>query len=184
MKTKSGNKLNMLLIAIILLLVFIYGINVTDTYSWLSNRDDVGFVVSVSDINLVVKQNSRIIRNGENIYLGTEIVEPDTTYNLNITITNDENGDGYYIRSQLLVVIGGTTYNINSFVTNNLYKSNDGWMYLTSGAQDSTKRIIAKQETIQVINTLTFPSSFIDSMEGENVKLFLYIEGHSSNTFA
>jgi len=182
-KAKTNNKINLLLLAIVMLLVFVSGAKIMDTYSWLTSGDKTGFVVSVADINLIVKQDSRVIQNGGNIYLGTEIIEADKVYNLNITITNDESGSGYYVRCQVLALIGGVTYNFNSRVTNNLYKDNDGWMYITSGPTNSTKRQMAEGEIVQVINTITFPSNIVDSMQGKNVKFFLYIEGYPTNSF-
>lgn len=183
MKTKSGNKLNRLLVAIILLLVFVSGVKIVDTYSWLVNRDEVGFVVSVADINLVVKQGERTIENNGNIYLGTQIIEADKPYTLNITLTNLEEDSGFYIRCQAMALIGGETYNINSLITNNLYKSNDGWAYLTQNSGSSTHRTMTGSEVIPIINTITFPSSLVNSMEGKNVKLFLYIEGNPTDSF-
>lgn len=182
-KTKSGNKLNMLLMAITLLLVFVSGIKIMDTHSWLINRDEIGFVVSVADINLVVKQGERIIENNGNIYLGTEIIEADKPYTLNVTLTNVEEENGFYIRCQAFAVIGGKTYNINSFIDNDLYKANDGWAYLTQDASNSTHRTMAGNEVLTIIDTVTFPSALVDSMQGKNVKLFLYIEGNPTDSF-
>ena len=182
-KTKSGNKLNMLLVAITLLLVFVSGVKIMDTHSWLVDRNDIGFVVSVADINIVVKQGERNIENNGNIYLGTEVIEADKPYALNITLTNVEESEGFYVRCQAMALIGGKTYNINKLIDNDLYKADDGWAYLTSGAQSSTHRTMAGSETVTIINTITFPASLVDSMQGKNVKLFLYIEGNPTDSF-
>lgn len=173
----------MLLVAIILLLVFVSGVKILDTHSWLVDRDDVGFVVSVADINLAVKQDSRAIENGGNIYLGTQTIEADKTYTLNVTLTNIEEDDGFYVRCQAMALIDGKTHNINSLVTNSLYKASDGWMYVTSGAQDSTHRQMTSNETVTIINTITFPSSLVATMQGKHVRLFLYIEGNPTDVF-
>ena len=183
MQTKSGNKLNMLLVAITLLLVFVSGVKIMDTHSWLVNRDDIGFVVSVADINLVVKQGERTIENNGNIYLGTQIIEADKPYTLNVTLTNVEDDAGFYIRCQAFAVIGGVTYNINNYITNNLYKANDGWAYLTQNSSSSTHRTMTANEVVTIINTVTFPASIVNNMQGKNIKLFLYIEGNPTDSF-
>ena len=66
MKTKTSNKISLLLIAIVMLLVFVSGAKLSNTYSWLTSGDEAGFVVSVADIKLIVKQGSRTIQNGKN----------------------------------------------------------------------------------------------------------------------
>ena len=173
----------MLLVAIILLLVFVSGVKIAGTHSWLVNRDDIGFVVNVADINLAVKQGERQIPNGGNIYLGTQYIEAGATHTLNVTITNLEEEDGFYVRCQVLATSGGETYNINSLVANNLYKANDGWMYITSGADNSTHRKMTSNETVDIINSITFPASLVENNPGANVKLFLYIEGNPTDVF-
>ena len=174
----------MLLVAIMLLLVFVSGVKLVGTHSWLVNRDDVGFVVSVADINIAVKQGERVIANGGNIYLGTNFIEGGATHTLDVTITNLEDEDGFYVRCQVLAVGGEYTYNINKLVGNDLYKADDGWMYITSGAQNSTHRKMTASEQIRLINTITFPPELVESQPGTNVRLFLYIEGNPTDVFA
>ena len=48
MKTKTSNKISLLLIAIVILLVFVSGAKLSNTYSWLTSGDEAGFVVSVA----------------------------------------------------------------------------------------------------------------------------------------
>ncbi|MBQ7880477.1 MAG: hypothetical protein IJ358_01370 [Clostridia bacterium] len=186
MKTKTSNKLNMLLIAITLLLVFVAGAKVFgSTNSWLKTEDQVGFTVTVTGIQLSVKQDNRTIPNNGMIYLNTDIVEADTAYDLNVSITNNELGSSYYIRCQAFAVVNGTTYNINNCITNDLYKnSTDNWMYITSGSTSSTPVQIPSGESVVFIDTVTFPSSVLGSLEGKYVKLYLYIEGSSSADFS
>ncbi len=166
-----------------LLLVFVSGVKVVGTHSWLVGRDDVGFVVSVADINIAVKQGERVISNGGNIYLGTNFIEGGVTHTLNVTITNLEAEEGFYVRCQVLAVGGMFTYNINSLIGNNLYKADDGWMYVTSGAQNSTHRKMTANEQITLINTVTFPAELVEQQPGTNVRLFLYIEGNPTDVF-
>lgn len=184
MNTKTSNKLNIVLLAIILLLMFVACFNrFGKTNSWLINKDEIGFEVNVSNINIVIKQDSREIESEDNIYLGTGIIEADKVYDLNVTITNDEDGDGYFVRSQVIAVIDGKVYNINNYVVNDFYKDIDGWMYLTESTSSSTRKQMTSNETKNVIDTIKFPSSFIGVKQGKFLKLYLYIEGNSIANF-
>lgn len=184
MNTKSSNKLNILLLAITLLLVFVVGYKALgQTNSWLINKDEIGFTVNVSGINLVVKQNGTQISNNGNISLGTDIIEASEEYDLNITIKNEELGDGYFIRSQVIAVIDGAVYNLNDCVDGDLYNDTDGWMYITQSKQSSARTQIAKDETKTIIDTIVFPESFIQELQGKHLKLYLYIEGSPVEDF-
>ena len=201
MKTKISNKLNIVLIAIALLLVFVVGrVKFGNTNSWLVDKDKVGFTVTVANINIKVNQTitQTVDQEGEQIeqqvvreittadnkiYFGTNILEADKWYDLNVTISNDELGSGFYIRCQALAVIDGTTYNINNCITNQLYKDTDGWMYTTQSSTSATRVQMTKGETRDLIDTITFPSSVIGSLEGKHVSLYLYIEGSPSQNF-
>lgn len=185
MKTKSSNKLNILLLAITVLLVFVVGYKALgQTNSWLINKDEIGFTVNVSGISLVVKQNDTQISNNGNISLGVGIIEAGVDYDLNVTITNDELGDGYFIRSQVIAMVDGSAYNLNACVVGDFYNdTTDGWMYITDNKESSTHKQIPKGETKTIIDTISFPESFINSLQGKHLKLYLYIEGSPVDDF-
>jgi len=130
----------------------------------------------------VIKQNSRTIEDGGQIYLGTDIIEGGKTYDLNVTITNDEEEDGYYIRCQAFAVIDGKTYNINNCITNQL-KMDGEWMY-SYDTTKSTRRVMTGGETLSVLDTVTFSKTFVDGIQGKYFKLFLYIEGSPLSDFS
>ena len=183
MKTKTSNKLNIVLVIITLLLIFVAGASAFGkTNSWLTDTDEIGFVVNVADIDIVVKQNARQIENGGQIYLGTDVLEGGKTYDLNVTITNSEDEKGYYIRCQAFAVIDGTTYNINNCITNDLNR--DGtWMYVYNTSTNA-RRQMAGSETLYVIDTLTFTANFVNGLQGKYFKLYLYIEGSPVSDFS
>ena len=185
MKTKTSNKLNILLIAITLLLVFVACVSAFgSTGSWLTNSDEVGFKVMVEDINLKVKQNGVEIENQGYIYLGTNVIESDTDYSLGVTITNAETkGTGLYIRFQAIALINGVENNINDYITtSNFYKEGDGWFY-SNISGSSTRTTLAPGAERTMMEKANFPSSFLSQHQGKYFKLFLYIEGSPDGAF-
>ena len=95
MKIKSSNKLNTLLIAITLLLLFVVGVvDFGKTNSWLVDRDKIGFKVQVGYMDMFLKQGERKIENNEYIYLSTEVIEANTAYLTNTlqTVGNETTG--------------------------------------------------------------------------------------------
>lgn len=184
MKTKTSNKLNMLLIAITLLLIFVAGFKaVGQTGSWLIDDEEIGFTVNVADINLEVKQGTRTIADKGNIYLGTSIIETGKIYNIDdVTITNKEALDGYYIRCQVFAVVDGVTYNINNCITTEFYKNTtDNWMYNTNNTSQSAYKPMSSSQTLKIIEKIQFPASFINGttndIKGDHITLHLFIEG-------
>ncbi len=193
MKTKFSNKFNILLIAIIMvLLVFVAFMNALGTTgAWLNTKDEIGFQVNVDQIKLSIKQGDRKLNeDGAEtglIYLGTNIIEAGVTYlddvTEQVTITNDETSTGYYIRCQAFAVVNGVTYNINNCITSDLESYTDGWMY----SEDAEGNRIQMPpysatdpdngSTLVLMKNVTFPQSFVDQIQGQLVKLHIFIEG-------
>lgn len=187
---KTSNKLNILLIAITLLLVFVTGTKfIGSTHSWLTASEQIGFTVTISDINIKIKQSSREISNNGNIYIGANYIEADKPYALNVTVTNEEDFSGYYIRFQAFAVVNGTTYNINEYITTDFYKNADGWAYNTASSSSATPIQMASKQTKTMLNTMTIPATAsagklsISTLQGKHFKLFLYVEGSPSSDF-
>lgn len=193
MKTKIGSKLNILLIAITVLLIFVACINAVGiTGSWLEDEDEVSFTINISAINIEVKQEDRPINNNDQIYIGTNIIEGDKTYDefKNVTISNKEDVAGYYIRFKAVAKVNGIEYNINEYITSEFYNAGE-WMHYTANAQSSTliqmpvenseKVIISGFKIPSVANDNTKLSTSI--MQGKYFRLFIYIEGSPSSTF-
>lgn len=196
MKTKVG-KLNILLVAIMLLLIFVGVLNFFGkTNSWLIANDTINISVAVSEIDIEVKQGDRVINNEGFMYLGSKYIESDTTYDFeDISLHNNEVTKGYYIRCQVFAKIGDKLYNINNCVSNELYKATDGWMYYTGNSQIKVaKQLEAKDEqdptkgVVPIIKTLTIPNLLEDNIDdtkdvyfsdcqGKVFTLHLFIEG-------
>lgn len=184
MNTKSSKKLNILLVAIISLLVFVACSNIfNQTNSWLKHEDKIGFVLNVGTINITIKQDEREISNTGHIYLNTKEIVGDTDYTLNVTITNNEEGAGYYIRCQAIAVIDGVVYNINDCVTSDFVKNADGWMYNTDKADTENYKPMTAGQTLTMMQKVRFPQSFVDTIQGQYVKLHLFVEGSAEGTF-
>ena len=190
MKTKTSNKVNIVLIAITLLLLFVVGVSsIGKTNSWLTHSDQIGFEVYVPPINIVVEQtvngSTREIDNNQYIYLDTDYIEANHTYPLNVTITNKEEGLGYYIRCQAFAIVDGVTYNINNCITGDFYKRSDNWMYSVNSNNENTAMASFGNDgsTLTLIESVKFPPSFIDLVQGQHLKLYLFIEGSATGTF-
>ena len=207
MKAKSSNKVNTLLIAVTLLLLFVVGfIDFGKTNSWLVDRDTIGFNVQIAPMNLFLKQGGRKIENDEYIYLATETIEADTEYLTNtlqtiddvttgednsVIIVNEEEGKGYYLRFQAIAMLNGSAYNINSYITDSDFvnrkdeDSNAWWMYSVDdkSAQNPVNAPIAGNTTLTLIKDLVFPQSFVDIVQGQYFKLYLFIEGSANGEF-
>lgn len=185
MKIKTNNKMLIMLSAIILLLlVFSATFNmIGQTNSWLKDDDDIGFVLNVQAINLVVKQGEREITDSY-IYLGTDLIEGDTEYVLNVTITNNEIGKGYYIRSQAFAVVNGVTYNINNYIVSDL-KADGKWLYSVDSNNNKVAMAPSGEDgsVLNLITSVTFPQEFINAVQGQYIKLHLFVEGSATGTF-
>lgn len=203
MKTKTSNKSNILLIAITLLLLFVAGFSaIGQTSSWITDKDEIGFVIQVEGINITVQQGERTIDNSTGfIYLGTDLIEANVKYLTNtlttttdpetgdpvetgtdnsVSITNNETGAGYYIRAQVIAVVNGVSYNINSCITTSDLTVSGAWMY----SMDGNDRVAMEAgETLTIMQDIIFPQEFIDSVQGQFVKLHLFIEGSATNLF-
>lgn len=207
MKIKSSNKLNTLLIAITLLLLFVVGVvDFGKTNSWLVDRDTIGFKVQVGNMDMFLKQGERKIENNEYIYLSTEVIEANTAYLTNtlqtvgnettgtdnsVVLSNEEAGAGYYIRFQAIAMVNGVVYNINSYITDSDFvnrkdeDSNAWWMYSVDdkSAQTPVNAKIPANTTVTLIKDLVFPESFVNLVQGQYFKLYLFIEGSSDGEF-
>ncbi len=214
MKTKTSNKFNILLIAVTILLVFVACFtSFGKTGSWLSDNEDVGFEITVGSINVEIRQQTikkvegvdtvvenRLIENTGYIALGTQILEANTDYLKlsdeaaveyvyadDITITNKEQGDGYYIRFQAIAMVAGEAYNLNSCITGDFYSHTDNWLYnsdiSTKDTNNSTYLPMEANQTLVLIESINFPTAFIDKVQGEMVKLYLFIEGNATGEF-
>lgn len=196
MKTKTSNRLNILLSAITLLLIFVAMANsISQTHSWLEDDDEIGFVLNVATIDIEIKQGTRTITSGGYIYLGTDTIQANTEYlteDNSVTITNNEIGSGYYIRFQAFAVVNGVTYNINQFIstknTNSIddfIMNNDGWMYSrdTDSTEAGYQPMISTENSIQtlhLISKLVFNQAFVDALQGQYLKLHLFVEGSAT----
>ena len=205
MKTKTNNKLNILLPAITLLLLFVIGFNsFGKTNSWLVDKDIIGFQVEVGAINVMLKQGEREIANGGFVYLGTDAIEADTNYltdtrktengvttgtDNTVVITNEEETVGYYLRFQAIAMVNGVAYNINNCITGSDFVNRevDGawWMYSVADkyAQTPVNAAIAGSATLTLMKDINFPQSFVDTVQGQYFKLYLYIEGSANGEF-
>lgn len=188
MKTKTS-KLNILFIAITILLIFVACCNAFGkTNSWLIDDDEIGFQLNVKNITIKVKQGERVIDDQTGfIYLGTDLIEADTSYMTtdsdDVVIVNEETeGKGYYIRCQAFAVVNGIAYNINNCITGDLYKRNDNWMYSVNSENENVQ--MDALQSITIIKSVKFPASFVDTIQGQYFKLHLFIEGSADGTFA
>ena len=196
MKTKTSNKFNIWLIAITLLLLFVAGVSAFGkTNSWLVDSDDVGFVLNVDEIDITIKQGDRQINNKGYIYLGTDVILPDTEYltktttgtivDNSVTITNNEIGMGYYIRFQAIAVVNGASYNITNCINTSdfAYKEvTDGaWMY--SVDENNNNIAMTAGETLTLMQDILFPENFVNLIQGQYFKLHLFLEGSATGDF-
>ena len=196
MKTRVS-KLNILLIAITMLLIFVAAFNfLGQTNSWLVADDTIKISVAISEIDIEVKQAERLVESEGYIYLGTQVIKANEKYDFDdVNIHNNEMTKGYYIRCQLFMKIGDKLYNINNCVENDLCKSSDGWMYYTGDSQSKdAKQLEAKSEqdatkgVVPIIKSLTIPNVLEDNADdskdvyftdyhGKVFTLHLFIEG-------
>lgn len=189
MKVKSNKMRNILLVAINLLLICIFAF-IGKTYSYLTDQQSITFIASVSNINIVLKQDDRILTSEDNnIYLGTNLIEADHTYTLNVSLQNNENSQGYYIRFKAVAVVNGIIYNINEYITTPFYKNSDGWAYNTESSTSSTPLPLSSMQEKILIQDITIPNTAqsgelsISNMQGKNFQLYLYVQGSPSIDF-
>ena len=188
--TTKVSKLNIVLIAITLLLVFVGIFNFWgQTNSWLVAGDTINITISVSEIDIKVKQGERIVEDNGYIYLGNQFIQADTLCDFeDVQICNQEVTSGYYIRCQLFAKIGDKLYNINNCVANELYKNDDGWMYYSGGSDINVAKPMETKGTVTIIESITIPDLLEDNEEdsddvyfsdiqGKTFTLHLFIEG-------
>ena len=205
MKTKTNNKLNVLLPAITLLLLFVIGFSsFGKTNSWLVDKDTIGFQVQVGEMNVLVKQGEREIADGGFVYLGTDTIEANTNYltdtrktengvttgtDNTVVIINEETSTGYYLRFQAIAMVNGVAYNINSYIAGSDFVNRDingaWWMYSVAdkSVQTPVNAPIAGSATLTLMKDINFPQSFVDIVQGQYFKLYLYIEGSANGEF-
>ncbi len=199
MKIKTS-KFNMMLVVTIALLVFVVCAQfVGQTGSWLKDDDDLYFKVNIAEINIDVKQGQRKLSNDDLLYIGTSVIEGDTAYAFDsMTISNKEEGAGYYIRFKAIAKVNGIEYNINDYITSEFYNNTDGWMYYTANSRsavpiqmpsdnpgtdiDESLKIIISSFTIPSITDNNTKLS-TDKMEGKYFRLYIYIQGSPSSQF-
>ncbi len=193
MKQLKISKVNILLTAIVALLIFVAGFNLIGlTGSWLEDNEEVVFNTQVTGINIVLKQNDVEITDNK-IKIPTNIIEADTTYDMNVTITNDENTKGYYVRFRVVALVNGTQYNINNLIATDFYKHpTDGWMYHTANPASSTLTQMdantSASSTRRLLTSFSVPSTAetglsIANLQGKHFRLFMFIEGSTTETF-
>ena len=209
MKTKVSNQLNILLTTMALLLLFVIGFyNLGHTNSWLVTSDTIGFQLGVQEIQITIKQGERKVLDKGYILLNTNLIEADTEYltntlsttidpetgdetttgeNNSVTITNDEEGLGYYIRFQAIAVINGVSYNINHFIKTSDFLNRKGadnsyWMYSVD-AQDRDVAMSAGQ-TLTMMQDVQFSQNFINQVQGQYFRLYLFVEGSATGVFS
>ena len=194
MKAKSSNKANILLIAITLLLFFVMGINwFGETNSWLVSGETIGFRVQIGEMNLYLQQGERKIKDGEYVYLYTESIEANKTYLTDnaVEMVNAETASAFYLRFQAIAMVNGVAYNINSYITGSDFynrkdsDSNAWWMYSVNdkNAQNPVNAQIPASTTLTMLKDIVFPQSFVDEVQGQYFKLYLYIEGSFDGNF-
>ena len=188
MKQTKGLKLNVLLTAICLLLVFVC-LLINYSGAWLTSKDTVKFTAQVDAINIVLKQDARELTSANNnIYLGTNIIEADKDYDVNITITNNEQNEGYYVRYKVVAQVNGTVYNINNYITfgSGLNKNADGWIYVASG---TTPKAMTSGQILTIMDSFKIPATAsngqlsISTLQGKFYRLYLYVQGSPLSTF-
>jgi ABC-type transport system involved in multi-copper enzyme maturation permease subunit len=193
-KAKSSNKTNILLIAITLLLFFVMGINlIGKTNSWLVSGETIGFRVQIGEINIYLQQGERKIKDGEYVYLYTESIEANKTYLTDNTVAmvNAETASAFYLRFQAIAMVNGVAYNINSYITgSDFYNRKDSdsdawWMYSVNdkNAQNPVNAQIPASTTLTMLKDIVFPQSFVDEVQGQYFKLYLFIEGSINGEF-
>ncbi len=199
MKAKISNKLNIVLIAITVLLLFVACVSaIGKTGSWLVDDDEMGFQLTVQNIDIEIKQGTRVVSNGGYIYLGTNLIEPDIKYltseqSENVTIKNNETGYGYYIRFKAIIKADGIEYNVNQFVTTTDFydHADDGqdWFYSVKvtengdGSKTYTNRQMNASETLVLMEDLKFSQDFLNNIQGQLITLHLIIEGSATDSF-
>lgn len=199
MKAKTS-KINILLIVTIVLLVFVACTQfIGQTGSWLKDEDELSFKINISDISIEVKQATRKISDEGLLYIGTNLIEGDKQYTFDaMTISNKEQGSGYYIRFKAIAKVNGVEYNINNYISSEFYNGGE-WMYYTQNSESptlipmpkdnaTTQDVDESQKT--VISSFTIPSTSGDNtklttnlMQGKYFRLYIYIEGSPNNTF-
>ncbi len=191
MKQKSFTQFNILWVAIAVLLIFVTAMHVGATGSWLSKDETIVFKTQVVGVSMNVQQtlnkgnegeSSVEIVDGGTISLQTDIIEANTDYPLDVTVTNDESGLGYYVRYKALAIVNGTEYNINNLIDTDFYVKNDGWAYHTANSSSSTPTQMNAKSTRNMLNSFRIPSTAgsglsIGTLQGKHFKLYVYIEG-------
>lgn len=152
--------------------------------AWLVADDTVYFTAQVGSINIQLNQGEReITAQDNNIYLGTNVIEKDTDYTLNITLTNKEEYEGYYVRYKVVAQINGEVKNANDIVSTSLYKSADGWIYVS---QTATLSAMTGGQTVTLIDSINISSTLdwdLSSYSGKLFRLYLYVQGSPVSDF-
>ena len=188
MKTRVS-KLNILLIAVLVLLIFaMAGHSVKKTGSWLTSKSESTFTVTIKGMNLIVSQETggepREIVDGGNVYVGTKVISADTEYDIqDVKIKNGEAvGTGYYIRFKVSAIVNANEYDITSSIISSAnFNYSDGYYYLVEGGNRAT---LDATEKFTLIDKVQVPTSVIGSAQGKLIKLSLIIEGHTNSSFA
>ena len=193
-KQKSFTQFNILWVAISVLLIFVIAMHIGGTGSWLSKDETIVFKTQVVGININIQQTLNKGKEGEStveivdggpISLQTNIIEADTDYPLDVTVTNGESGLGYYIRYKALAMVNGTEYNINNLIDTDFYVKTDGWAYHTASSGSATPTQMAANSTRNMLNSFRIPSTAgsglsIGTLQGKHFKLYIYIEGSAT----
>lgn len=205
LKTKTSSKLNVLLMAIILLLLFVVCTRPLGVVgSWLRDSDEFGFTVNVSAINIEIKQDTRLISDGGQVYINATsgIIEGGQEYSFDsVTVSNPEEAAGYYIRFKAIAKVNGVEYNINEYINSDFYRSTtDGWMYYTADKGSETPIQLPKDDETttavdeslkMMINKFTIPTENADSsklstskMQGKYFRLYIIVQGSATSNFS
>lgn len=184
---QKGLKLNVLLAVTTLLLLFVC-LTINYTGAWLADEDTISFTAQVDAINIELKQDTRTLTSTDNnIILGTNILEADTEYDVNVTLTNKETNTGYFVRYKVVAQVNGTVYNINNCITTSLYKNSNGWIYVGT---TSTPTQMTAGQTATLIDSIKIPATAstgelsISALQGKFFRLYLYVQGSPVSDFS
>lgn len=185
---KQAKRLNLnIVLAITCVLLLFVCLTINYTGAWLVDDDTINFTVQVDAINIQLKQGSRELTSMDNnIYLGIDVLQGDTDYEVGVTLTNKEDDVGYFVRYKVVAQVDGGIYNINNCVDTELYKGNDGWIYVSSS---STPVQMTSGQTVTLIKSINLPSSAgegkfsIQLLKGKFFRLYLYVQGSPLASF-
>lgn len=191
-KTEVGSRFNIVLVAMTLLLLFVVCFTQMGiTGSWLVDKDTIGFKVSIGEINIKVYQGEREVADEGMIYLGTDVLEAGVSYltteSAIVTVKNEEKGEGYYIRFQAIAMVNGVAYNINQcikgtdFVNKTIANQGD-WLYSVDGEGENVE--MEPESSLIMLKNIQFSKAFVNTVQGQYFKLYLYIQGSPDGVFA